>query len=521
LVLAADLMERLGILTGAAKYDVACTSSGASRPGAKGSIGSASAGGICHSFAADGRCISLLKILMTNHCVYDCKYCANRRSSDIPRASLSPDELAELTMGFYRRNYIEGLFLSSGIEKSPDSTMERMIGALELLRRRDRFRGYIHAKAIPGCSEGLVTRLGLLADRLSVNIELPSEKSLKLLAPNKGRDAVIRPMRHIRERIAQSGSELAVFRHAPAFAPAGQSTQMIIGATPDSDFQILRLSESLYRKFKLKRVFYSAYIPIGSHAMLPLGQPPLLREHRLYQSDWLIRFYGFSASELLSEENSNLNLRLDPKCNWAVNNLGLFPIEVNRADYELLLRVPGIGVTSARRIVRARRASVLGFQDLKKMGVAMKRAVYFITCAGQYWRGIRFDEKNICSNLLAGLPQHPDGLPEALGYEQLSLFPGGPPGDGRLDSAGARGAFGALGLGLPDSAAGAQGALAMPGAQAALGAQTALPALSAPGTFATPGALPAPGAQAALAARIEPRASGAILRIAATAAPPN
>jgi putative DNA modification/repair radical SAM protein len=532
LELASDLMDRLGILTGAAKYDVACTSSGASRSGAKGSIGNACPAGICHSFAADGRCISLLKILMTNNCVFDCKYCANRRSSDIPRASLSPEELAELTMAFYRRNYIEGLFLSSGVDVSPDSTMERMIRVLELLRGPHRFNGYIHAKAIPGCSEALVTRIGLLADRVSVNIELPSEKSLNILAPNKGRESVIRPMAHIREKIAQAGSELAVFRHAPAFAPAGQSTQMIIGATPDSDFQILRLSESLYRKFKLRRVFYSAYIPIGSHALLPVGQPPpLLREHRLYQSDWLLRFYGFSASELLSEENSNLNLRLDPKCNWAMNNLGMFPIEVNRADYELLLRVPGIGVTSAQRIVRARRTSILRFEHLKKIGVVLKRAVYFITCAGQRWRGLRFDEANIYRNLLAAPFDHPANLPGAGGFEQLSFFQpptaGGAPVEQMASSAGgvpAEQMAAAAMAAAKATAATAARAMAPPIAQPLLGGSTAWqepgaaqPLLAGSTAWQAPGAAQTP--QAAGGAQALPMAGVMPARRAAPALP--
>jgi putative DNA modification/repair radical SAM protein len=432
--IALELIDRLGILTGAAKYDVACTSSGAARPGIKGGLGNAVAAGICHSFAADGRCVSLLKILMTNYCAFDCKYCVNRSSNDIPRASLSPEELADLTIAFYKRNYIEGLFLSSGVIRDPDSTMERMIRVLELLRRERRFNGYIHAKAIPGCSESLIFKMGLLADRMSVNIELPSEQSLKLLAPDKAKDSVIGPMASIRRNIEQAGSELAAFRHARAFAPAGQSTQMIIGATPDSDFQILRLSESLYKKYRLKRVFYSAYVPIGSHSVLPIGQaPPLLREHRLYQSDWLLRFYGFSAAEILNGGggSGNLNLALDPKCNWAVNNLGLFPIEVNRAEYETLLRVPGIGVTSAQRIVKARRTANLGFADLKKMGVALKRAVYFITCSGKYWRGLRFDEKNICRSLLAGMGADKSEAAlqnrlGAAGFEQLSFFPSAP-----------------------------------------------------------------------------------------------
>ena len=434
-----DIFDKLSILTGAAKYDVACTSSGVSRPGVSGKIGSAVAGGICHSFAADGRCISLLKILMTNHCVFDCKYCDNRASNDVPRATLTPEELAGLTVAFYRRNYIEGLFLSSGVLKSPDYTMERMIRVLEILRGEYRFNGYVHAKSIPGASLALVTKLGSLADRISVNIELPSEKSLNLLAPDKDRDSVIVPMQYIKNRITQAKNELALFRNAPAFAPAGHATQMIIGATPDSDFQIIRLAESLYDRFRLRRVFYSAYIPIGSHALLPAGQPPpLLREHRLYQTDWLLRFYGFKASEILDQEHQDLSLAVDPKCNWAINHMADFPVEVNKADYERLLRVPGIGVTSAKRIVTARRTANLTFDDLKKLGVVLKRAVYFITCSGKPMYGLTLNEKAIYENLASGsrrealraiepyAPKQLSFLPDSAGYAGLAATPGHP-----------------------------------------------------------------------------------------------
>ena len=398
-----EIIDKLTVLTGAAKYDVACTSSGSARAGESGKIGSAVSGGICHSFAADGRCISLLKILMTNHCVYDCKYCANRSSNDVPRATLDPDELAGLTIAFYRRNYIEGLFLSSGVLKNPDYTMERMIRSLEILRNEYRFNGYIHAKSIPGATEGLIAKLGTLADRLSVNIELPSEKSLNILAPEKSRDSVVRPMSYIKNRITQTKNELALFKHAEGFAPAGHATQMIIGATPDSDFQIIRLAESLYDKFRLRRVFYSAYVPMGSHELLPVGQPPpLLREHRLYQTDWLLRFYGFKATEILDESNQDLSLAVDPKCNWAINHLEKFPVEVNKAEYETLLRVPGIGLTSAKRIVAARRTANLTFTDLKKLGIVLKRAIYFITCSGKTMHGLTLNEKAIMDNLTAG-----------------------------------------------------------------------------------------------------------------------
>ena len=418
-----DLFDKMRVLTGAAKYDVACTSSGVARSGLNGKIGSAVAGGICHSFAADGRCISLLKILMTNYCIYDCKYCANRISNDVPRATLNPGELASLTIAFYKRNYIEGLFLSSGVIKNPDYTMERMISSLEILRGEYRFNGYIHAKSIPGASAPLITKLGMLADRISVNIELPSEKSLKALAPDKDRESVIKPMGFIKDRIAQAGNELALFRNAPRFAPAGHSTQMIIGATPDSDFQIIRLAESLYKRFRLKRVFYSAYVPIGSHELLPIGQPPpLLREHRLYQTDWLLRFYGFRASEILDAEGQNLSLEVDPKCNWAINHFGHFPVEVNKADYEELLRVPGIGVISAKRIVAARRTANLDYADLKKLGVVLKRAIYFITCSGKTMHGLTLNEKAVYQNLSAGSRREAYRIGEAGAAYQLSFL---------------------------------------------------------------------------------------------------
>ena len=379
-----DLMDKLSILTDSAKYDAACTSSGSDRGGREGMIGSANSGGICHSFAADGRCISLLKVLMTNSCVYDCQYCVNRCSNDVPRAAFTPEELAGLTIEFYRRNYIEGLFLSSGVLRNPDYAMEQMCRVLELLRGPYRFNGYIHAKAIPGCSPELVEKLGLLCDRMSVNIELPSERSLKQLAPNKKKDAILGPMSSIRDRLSQNKRELAVYRHAPSFAPAGQSTQMIIGATPESDRHILTLTQALYDKYKLKRVFYSAYIPVAEDTRLPAldTKPPLLREHRLYQADWLLRFYQFKADEILDEANQSFNPYLDPKCNWAVQHYGLFPVDVNRAPFEMLLRVPGIGPKRARRIWHARKLSSLGLDELKRMGVVLKRAQYFITCKG-------------------------------------------------------------------------------------------------------------------------------------------
>lgn len=349
-----ELLEKLTILSDAAKYDAACTSSGLDRTARPGALGSTLAAGCCHSFSADGRCVTLLKVLMTNVCCYDCQYCVNRRSNDLPRAAFTPRELAELTIGFYRRNYIEGLFLSSAVLKSPDHTTEQMIEALRLIREDYGFAGYIHAKAIPGADPLLTYRLGLLADRLSVNIELPSEVSLQSLAPDKSRHSILAPMGQIRDGITQSKHELATLRSAPRFAPAGQSTQMIIGATPESDLHILRLTEGLYEKYKLKRVFFSAYMPVSDSALLPARQdfkPPLLREHRLYQADWLLRFYHFKAAELLDEGCPDFNPLVDPKCSWALGHMEQFPVEVNTADYEMLLRVPGIGVTGARRIL--------------------------------------------------------------------------------------------------------------------------------------------------------------------------
>ena len=398
-----DLMEKLTILTDAAKYDVACTSSGEDRAGEKGSIGSAVSCGICHSFAADGRCISLLKVLMTNVCVYDCKYCVNRRSNETKRAAFTPRELAELTIGFYRRNYIEGLFLSSGVIRDPDYTTERMIEALAILREEYRFRGYIHAKAIPGTDPALLERLGYLADRMSVNIELPSQQSLQQLAPDKSKHSILRPMGLITGGIEQNTTDLVRYRHAPKFAPAGQSTQMIIGATPDTDYQILNLSQALYKKYQLKRVFYSAYIPMQSHELLPAldTKPPLLREHRLYQADWLLRFYEFDASELLDAEHPDFNPYLDPKCNWALNHLDQFPVEVNTAPYEMLLRVPGIGVKSAKKLRAARRAGRLDFAALRRIGVVLKRAQYFVTCGGKCAEGLKRTPEGIFRALLS------------------------------------------------------------------------------------------------------------------------
>lgn len=414
-----DTLEKLTILTDAAKYDAACTSSGVSRPAQPGQLGSAVACGICHSFSADGRCISLLKVLLTNCCIFNCSYCVNRCSNDTPRAAFKPRELAELTIHFYRRNYIEGLFLSSGILKNPDYTCEQMIRTLEILRHEYHFGGYIHAKAIPGADSALISKLGLLADRMSVNIELPSEKGLKTLAPNKTRESILRPMGLIQGKIQESRHDLVQYRHAPAFAPGGQSTQMIIGATPDSDLQILRLTEALYHKYSLKRVFFSAYMPVNEHALLPPPgtKPPLLREHRLYQADWLLRFYGFQAQEILDESQPSFDPYMDPKCCWAVRHMEEFPVEVNRADYSLLLRVPGIGVKSARRIMSARREGPLTFEGLKRIGVVLKRAQYFITCSGKLIPGLRITQGAILRAL-----QDPNTEKRTEIPEQLSFF---------------------------------------------------------------------------------------------------
>ena len=417
-----DVLEKLTVLTDAAKYDAACTSSGGNRTAKKGYIGntSSSVSGCCHSFSADGRCVTLLKVLMTNCCVFDCKYCVNRRSNDTKRAAFTPHELADLTISFYRRNYIEGLFLSSGVLRSPDYTTELMIKALRILREEYRFNGYIHANAIPGTAPELVEQLGFLADRLSVNIELPSEAGLRTLAPDKTKQAILSPMRQIQVRSKQSKEELVKYRHAPKFAPAGQSTQLIVGATADSDFHILRLTQGLYDRYRLKRVFYSAYVPVVEHALLPSKdvKPPLLREHRLYQADWLLRFYGFRAEELLDEQHPDFNPLVDPKCSWALAHLDFFPVEVNTADYEALLRVPGIGVTSARRILTARRAGKLRIEDLQKMGVVMKRAQYFLTASGKRAEGLLFTPDSLLRNLIAA--EHPL-LPDAEPV-QLSLF---------------------------------------------------------------------------------------------------
>lgn len=475
-----EIMEKLKILADSAKYDVSCSSSGAGRRN-DGRIGSAHAAGICHTWGADGRCISLLKVLFTNKCVYDCEYCINRRTNDLPRASFEPDELARLTIEFYRRNYIEGLFLSSAVEVSPDHTAERILESLEILRYRYGFAGYIHAKIIPGVSSDILHGIGLVADRLSVNIEMPTSRSLEMFAPQKKAKQIFAPMRQITnsliernalvgpgtmfkgqqlntaenylgdpagssagkvssgsvakaavDRPGKNGSRGSGFdmtaqaadgryavpsaRHGRSdhtFAPAGQTTQMIIGAGGETDQSILTTSENLYRAFKMKRVYYSAYIPVMDSPILPDRNtaPPLAREHRIYQADWLLRFYGFTVSELFNEENANLDPDLDPKVTWALRNLEEFPVEINRASYEMLMRIPGIGSVSARRIIRQRKLAPVKFDDLKKMGVVLKRAKYFLTCSGRYYGERRFEQETIRNSIL----QMENGL-------QLSLF---------------------------------------------------------------------------------------------------
>lgn len=487
------LQEKLKILADAAKYDVACTSSGVDRKGKKGFLGNSEACGICHSFASDGRCISLLKILMTNHCIYDCKYCINRSSNDVPRATFTPDEICQLTMEFYKRNYIEGLFLSSGVLKNPCYTMERMCETLMLLRNTYKFNGYIHVKTIPGAPDEILSAIGHFADRISINMELPTEESLAKLAPNKTFDTILNPMgkvsntiaahrvaigkdsrmerSHINKyldnsifhssnqkellsenqkklirgnggsivddskKIVRKNSDILLPRTKDfgelkrPFAPAGQSTQMIIGASNETDLTLIKTTQKLYQSFDLKRVFYSAYIPLNEDSNLPkLGTTvPLLREHRLYQADWLLRYYGFNADELLSEDRPNFNDKIDPKCEWALRHINIFPVEVNKAPYDVILRVPGIGPKSAGRIMAARRYGSLSFEALKKMGVVLKRAHYFITCNGKQMYKLPIEEQFIERQLISVNSKenwqnsHKEGV-NADSYRQLSLF---------------------------------------------------------------------------------------------------
>lgn len=460
------LQDKLNILADAAKYDVACTSSGSSRSGKKGYLGNAVSDGICHSFSSDGRCISLLKILLSNECIYDCKYCLNRSSNERVRTTFTPDEICTLVIEFYRRNYIEGLFLSSGVVRNPTYTMELMYQSIYKLRTQYHFNGYIHVKAIPGAPDELISRLGYLVDRMSINLELPTTEGLKQLAPHKKPENLVKPIRHIQSGII--GHRLAIgkdstmerfrgnrylnhtiFNQNPyrrldgqnyaadfqtfappstgkpsPFVPAGQSTQMIVGATAENDFQLLSTTQKLYQQFDLKRVFFSAYVPLNEDSLLPSLEtaPPLLREHRLYQADWLLRFYGFHADELLSAENPNFNIMLDPKCDWALRHLERFPIEINRASYEDLLRVPGIGNKSAYRIVRARRQGSLNFDHLKKLGIVLKRAKYFITCNGKMMYRIPIEEDFITRQLIGEDAKQSWDIEHPQTFKQLSLF---------------------------------------------------------------------------------------------------
>lgn len=406
--------EKLRILSDAAKYDVSCSSSGSSRKNTNNGLGNAAYSGICHSWSADGRCVSLLKILMTNYCIYDCKYCISRKSNDIERAILTPDEIVRLTMNFYRRNYIEGLFLSSGVIKNADYTMEQMIAVAKKLRLEENFNGYIHMKVIPGASRELIHEIGLYVDRVSVNIELAENKALKLLAPDKKPTDISTSMGLIRRNQIQNTEEKKLFKSTPSFIPAGQTTQMIIGAGGESDFAILNRSENLYKNFGLKRVYYSAYVPVNKSGILAnTGAVPMLREHRIYQADWLLRFYNFKAEEILDEKNPFIDPLLDPKANWAVQNWHLFPMEINRAPYKDLIRIPGIGVTSAKRIVMARRHNVIKYEHLKKLGVVIKRAKYFITVNGEFI-GFSKESPELIRNALIEK--------EKMEMQQLKLF---------------------------------------------------------------------------------------------------
>jgi putative DNA modification/repair radical SAM protein len=414
-----DVLEKLKILSDAAKYDVSCSSSGSNRRNKKGGLGEASVSGICHSWSDDGRCISLFKILFTNYCIYDCAYCVNRYSNDLPRAMFTPEEVVDLTINFYKRNYIEGLFLSSAVYRNPNYTMEQLLQIVKKLREEENFNGYIHLKAIPGVDKEIIEKAGTYVDRMSVNIELPSNEGLKLLAPQKNKESIIKPMGLIKTKVIQSVEERKKFRASPKFVPAGQTTQLIVGATEDNDLKILKLSEGLYKGYNLKRVYYSAYVPVSANPKLPvLKSPPLVRENRLYQADWLLRFYGYNADELLNNSKPNFDLELDPKCDWALRNIHLFPVEINRADYDMLLRVPGIGVKSAMRIISSRKFSSLDFYDLKKLGIVLKRARYFITCKGKHY-GLKSMNSEYIRNELV-IDKHKNEPNTDI--EQLSMF---------------------------------------------------------------------------------------------------
>lgn len=466
-----DIMQKLTILSDAAKYDASCASSGVSKKNNGVGIGNSSAAGICHTFTADGRCVSLLKILFTNECIFNCKYCINRSSNDVVRATFTPEEVCSLTMEFYRRNYIEGLFLSSGIIISPDETMKRLLETVMLLRNKYHFGGYIHLKAIPGASQDIIDMAGWFVDRMSVNLELPTADGLKKLAPGKSRENILKPMRRIQAGINNSkmylkdinhyddgnnnivnpdsmisdinmindankflGYNLQASFHSPVvkrqqkkhFVPAGQSTQMIVGATDETDYHLMTVTDSLYKNFGLKRVYYSAFININNDDSLPFQESkeavPLLREHRLYQADWLLRFYGFKVTELLSENKPNFNVLIDPKCDWALRNLDRFPVEINKADYYTLLRVPGIGVNSAKRIIKARRTAIIDFNDLKKMGVVLKRAIFFITCKGKMLVKFPYNEDYIVNELISTQQRERYRIEDKQSFRQLSLF---------------------------------------------------------------------------------------------------
>ncbi len=416
------IADKIEILAEAAKYDASCSSSGSSRKAAPGGVGNAAMSGICHSWSADGRCVSLLKLLMSNECVYDCSYCLSRRSNTLPRATFTPEEIADLTINFYLRNYIEGLFLSSAVYSSPEQTMADMVEVCRLLRGKHGFNGYIHLKVIPGAPSDLVQQAGFLADRMSVNIELPSEASLKRLAPQKSKKGILVPMKQIGENFSGFKRERKKSRNAPNFCPAGQTTQMIIGASSESDYQILNLTENLYNKMSLKRVYYSAYIAVNEGPLLPAisTAPPLVREHRLYQADWLLRFYKFQSHEILSEAFPNLDERVDPKAAWALRNFDLFPIDINRASYEELLRIPGVGITSARRIIKTRRITALREQDLKKIGMVLKRARFFITVNGKYLGDTSLSHHHIVSAMCKAEP--PQAKKLLYSGRQLKLF---------------------------------------------------------------------------------------------------
>ncbi|MBL3655212.1 putative DNA modification/repair radical SAM protein [Fulvivirga sediminis] len=391
-----SINEKLQILADAAKYDVSCASSGSNRKNTNNGLGNTSQMGICHSYTEDGRCVSLLKLLLTNYCIYDCAYCVSRKSNDVPRAAFTVKEVVDLTINFYKRNYIEGLFLSSGIFKNADYTNERLIRIAKLLRTEHNFNGYIHLKIIPGCSEEVMEEAGLYADRLSVNLEIPSERSLKKIAPEKNHSSVYKPMNYLTNRISLYNDEKRKFKYAPRFAPGGQSTQLVIGASPETDFDVLHLANNLYSDQKLRRVYYSGYIPISDDNRLPaLKTPPLIRENRLYQADWLMRYYGFEVNEIVNEQHQQLDLTMDPKMSYALRNMHLFPVNINMADREMLLRIPGVGVKSVNMIIKARRFSRLGYEHLKKIGVAMNRAQYFIEVSGRPLNEVASDPDKI------------------------------------------------------------------------------------------------------------------------------